>query len=148
MSVPSEKRLGVARAYAQYFETLSPETTQDAQGLIADDIHFIDPFNDVRGRENFQRIVDKMFEDVKEPRFDILDLAWSDDPDLCLMRWDFSCTVAYIGDWKVRGVSEIRFNGADKICAHFDYWDASRHFYDRLPLVGWMIRKIRQKASI
>nr|WP_320141599.1 nuclear transport factor 2 family protein [uncultured Cohaesibacter sp.] len=148
MSVPAEQRATVARLYAQYFETLSPESTKDAQPLISDDVHFIDPFNDVKGRANFQRVVDKMFEDVKDPCFQIMDLAWSDDPDLCLMRWDFSCTMPVIGFWSVRGVSEIRFNEQNQICAHYDYWDASRHFYARLPMIGWMIRKIQKKASI
>ena len=103
MMHPAPKRLAVAQHYAQYFETLSPESARDAEGLISDDIHFIDPFNDVRGRHNYRRIVDKMFEDVKDPLFQILDLAWSDDPGLCLMRWDFSCAVPVIGDWTVRG---------------------------------------------
>ena len=148
MTAANQKRRLVAQHYAQYFETLSPESARDAQGLISDDVHFIDPFNDVHGRDKFQLVIDKMFEDVKDPSFQILDLAWSDDPDLCLMRWDFSCTAPVIGVWSVRGVTEIRFDAEDRISAHYDYWDASRHFYDHLPIVGWVIRKIRKKASI
>ncbi|WP_319533490.1 nuclear transport factor 2 family protein [uncultured Cohaesibacter sp.] len=136
----------VASRYADYFAHLTPETIDDALPLVSDDIHFIDPFNDVRGRESFRRVIEKMFEDVKDPHFDILDLAWSGD--LCLMRWDFSCSMAHIGDWSVRGVTELQFDDEGRISAHFDYWDASRHFYAKLPLIGSAIRWIQKKARI
>ncbi|WP_205563237.1 nuclear transport factor 2 family protein [Cohaesibacter haloalkalitolerans] len=142
-------RKKVARRYADYFETLRPDSIADVDVLISDDVHFVDPFNDVQGRETFHRIIEKMFDDVQEPRFHILDLSWSEQSnDLCLMRWDFSCNAPVIGDWTVRGVTEIRFNEDDVICAHYDYWDASRHFYARLPIIGWLLRKVAQKASL
>lgn len=135
-----------AENYALYFENLSVETVGDVTPLISDNIHFVDPFNDVTGRDAYMKVIAKMFKDVEEPRFEILDLAWSGD--LCLMRWDFFCRAPVIGTWSVRGVTEIAFDADGRICRHLDYWDASRHFYGRLPVIGPLIRMIAKKASI
>ena len=146
MTKASKELQEVAKLYAGYFDTLSPTTIDNVQPLISDDIHFIDPFNDVRGRDCYRRIVEKMFEDVRAPKFEILDLAWSGD--LCFMRWDFSCNIAVIGDWSVRGMTEIGFNSDGLICSHYDYWDSGRHFYGRIPVVGSLLRFITRKARI
>ncbi|MFS8182763.1 nuclear transport factor 2 family protein [Pseudovibrio denitrificans] len=135
-----------ARQYALFFENVTPERIKEVHGLISDDVHFIDPFNDVKGRENFEKVFHKMYEDVQEPRFKILDLAWSGD--LCFMRWDFTCEQKHLGNWSVRGLTEVHFNAQSKVSAHYDYWDASRHLYRKLPIVGSMIKWIASRAAI
>ncbi|SNY94243.1 SnoaL-like domain-containing protein [Cohaesibacter sp. ES.047] len=146
MRQASEAMRDVATRYADYFGHLSPDRVGEVMPLLSDDIHFIDPFNDVRGRDNYRAVIAKMFEDVKDPRFEILDLAWSGE--ICLMRWDFSCSVAYIGDWTVRGITELQFDSDGRISAHYDYWDSGRHFFGRLPVIGAVIRWIRKKAQV
>ncbi|MGH0001496.1 nuclear transport factor 2 family protein [Pseudovibrio ascidiaceicola] len=135
-----------AKKYALFFEEVTPERIEDVHELISDDVHFIDPFNDVKGRANFEKVFHKMYEDVQEPKFKILDLAWSGD--LCFMRWDFTCKQKLLGNWGVRGLTEVHFDKNAKVCAHYDYWDASRHFYRKLPVIGAMIRWIASRAAI
>ncbi|MES0870813.1 nuclear transport factor 2 family protein [Pseudovibrio sp. SCP19] len=135
-----------ARQYALFFENVTPESIKEVHELISDDVHFIDPFNDVKGRENYEKVFHKMYEDVQEPRFKILDLAWSGD--LCFMRWDFTCKQKHLGNWSVRGLTEVHFDAQGKVSAHYDYWDASRHFYRKLPIVGAMIKWIASRAAI
>ncbi|MTI16294.1 nuclear transport factor 2 family protein [Rhodobacteraceae bacterium RKSG542] len=145
-TVAIEKKQETAQRYAEYFNTLSPESVLQIHDLIADDIHFIDPFNDVHGRDKVERLVTKMFEDVQNPRFKILDLAWSGD--MCLMRWDFSCEQKLLGNWSVRGITELQFNDEGRVVAHYDYWDASRYFYKKIPVIGFLIGMIQKRASI
>ncbi|MDD7911038.1 MULTISPECIES: nuclear transport factor 2 family protein [Pseudovibrio] len=135
-----------ALAYAKFFETVSPENIDAVHGMISDDVHFIDPFNDVRGRDMVEKILHRMFHDVQQPKFQILDLAWSNG--LCFMRWDFTCHQKRLGDWGVRGMTELHFDAQGRISAHYDYWDASTHFYTRIPVIGSMIRWVKKRASI
>ncbi|WP_171021918.1 nuclear transport factor 2 family protein [Cohaesibacter sp. CAU 1516] len=146
MSDRKDRRRQIAGQYAHYFETLTLDRAGDIAALLSEDVHFIDPFNDVRGRDQVVRLVEKMFEDVEDPRFDILDLAWTDE--LCLMRWDFYCNVKVIGAWHVRGMTELQFNEEGLICAHYDYWDSGRHFYGRLPVIGPLLRFLTRKARL
>ena len=135
-----------AGQYAHYYETLTPDRAGDIAALVNENVHFIDPFNDVRGRKQVVRLIEKMFEDVYEPRFEILDLAWSDE--MCLMRWDFHCNVKVIGSWHVRGVTELQFDEEGLVSAHYDYWDSGRHFYGHIPIIGNLLRYITRKARI
>ena len=146
MSNPNMDHEEVARLYARYFENLEPGNVDDIHPLISDDIHFVDPFNDIVGRDKVIRVVEKMFEDVKNPRFEILDLAWSNG--LCLMRWDFSCHQRFLGSWKVRGITELAFDDQGRVCSHIDYWDAARHFFSRIPIIGFLIGQVVRRARI
>ncbi|MCV6576841.1 MAG: nuclear transport factor 2 family protein [Cohaesibacter sp.] len=147
MIVPYDDRYQqTAKAYADFYEALSPETVRDILPLISSRIHFIDPFNDVVGAENVVRVLEKMFDDVKDPRFVILDVMWSNK--LCFLRWDFTCHQAMLGDWSVRGMSELHFDEDAKVCAHYDYWDSGRGFYRKLPVIGSLVRFIMSRASI
>ncbi|WP_350333608.1 nuclear transport factor 2 family protein [Coralliovum pocilloporae] len=145
-SSPETVRQRTAEAYAAYFGSVTPETAGDILPLVTDDIHFIDPFNDIRGKDKLVTVIHRMFEDVDAPSFTILDLAWSGD--LCFMRWDFDCHQRWLGHWTVRGMTELQFSEDSLVSAHYDYWDASRHFYSKLPLVGPMIRFIARKAAV
>lgn len=135
-----------AEAYARFFEELQPETVSQVHYLVSDDVHFIDPFNNVHGREMVEKILHRMFHDVQSPKFKILNLMWSDG--LCFMRWDFSCHQKLLGDWSVRGMTELHFDAEGRVSAHYDYWDASTHFYRHIPVVGSLIRMIKKRASV
>lgn len=143
---PQALRLATAEAYADYFGSVSPKTAEDILPLVTKDIHFIDPFNDVHGQDKLMKVIHRMFEDVDNPSFTILDLAWSGD--LCFMRWDFDCHQRWLGDWTVRGMTELQFSNEGLVSAHYDYWDASRHFYRKLPIVGSMIGFVAKKAAV
>lgn len=134
-----------AQAYAAFFNRVSLETLDEVHALISDDVHFVDPFHDIKGRDKFEKVFAKLYKDTENPKFTVTDLAWSGE--LCFIRWDFSCYQRMLGDWSFRGMSELHFDADGKVCAHYDYWDASQHFYAKLPVVGWLIRWIARKAG-
>ena len=134
-----------AQAYVNFYEALSPANLGDLEDILSEDVHFIDPFSDIRGRDHVMGILQKMFDDVDNPKFTILDVAWSERS--CYMRWHFNCYFAVLGDWMFKGMTELRFNAEGKICAHYDYWDSGLHFYAKLPVIGWFVRLVRKKAS-
>ncbi|MCT4655048.1 MAG: nuclear transport factor 2 family protein [Cohaesibacter sp.] len=134
------------QAYVSFYQNISIENLTDVSRILSEDIHFVDPFNNIRGRENVILVLKKMFSDVERPNFVILDVMWS--KDICFMRWDFSCVQSMFGEWSFRGMSELHFDEDGLICAHFDYWDSGAHFYAKLPYLGRIIRAIIHKASI
>lgn len=134
------------KAYVDFYEAPSPDKIPALATTLTSDIHFIDPFNDVRGEDKVIAILNKMFADVQNPRFDILDVIWSDK--ICFLRWDFFCHQKMLGDWSFRGMSELHFDQEGKIAAHYDYWDSGLHFYAKLPVIGAIVRTIIKRASI
>ena len=134
-----------AAAYITFFETLSPESLDGLDALCAPDIRFRDPFNDVRGAARFRAVLERMFRDVQEPRFTVLDHAISGR--VCYLRWDFTFRRAG-GGARVRipGMSELHFDAAGKVTAHLDHWDAGR-IYEMVPVAGAMVRLVRRRLS-
>lgn len=48
----------------------------------------------------------------------------------------------------IDGVSEVRFDSVGLITAHIDYWDAARQLYEKLPLLGGVLRMIRHRLAV
>jgi hypothetical protein len=47
----------------------------------------------------------------------------------------------------IRGVSHLRFDGAGRVVDHRDYWDAAEELYARLPVLGTLMRWLRERLS-
>jgi len=131
--------------YRHYLETLTPESLDRLSDYVADDVRFEDPFNEVRGVDKMARVFRHMFENVDDIRFTV-DHALSDG-DRCLMGWRFEGNLG--GDpWVFDGTSVLRFGDDGRVIDHVDHWDAGQAFYERLPVIGWMLRRIRNRLAI
>lgn len=131
-------------AYIRFFETLTPKTLAGLDALVAADIRFRDPFNDIVGAAAMRRVFEDMFARFDEARFVVTDRA--DSADRCYIRWRF--TARDRGrEWTIDGVSEIAADGGGRIVSHVDHWDAASQVYEKLPLVGALVRAIRRRAA-
>ncbi len=143
---PSAAALDGAARYIAFFETLTPDRLTDLRTVTTADIHFVDPFNDVVGREAVARVLKGMYADTEQPRFSVTHRAF--DGDVCFLRWVFACRVRALGgDWRIDGMSELRFAPDGRVRDHIDHWDAGGQFYQRLPVLGWVVRRIRRRLG-
>jgi ketosteroid isomerase-like protein len=127
------------------FETLSPATLPALVALYADDARFIDPFNDVRGRRAVQAIFAHMLEQVGEPRFVVTRVI--DGGNTLFMRWDFTFT-ARGKPQHIHGATHFELNDAGLITLHRDYWDAAQELYEKIPVLGSVLRWIRSQLAV
>lgn len=133
--------------YVELFESLSRGRVGELADLCAPDVRFRDPFNDVRGVELFQAAMAKMFDDVETPRFTIHD--WAISGRTAYLRWTFDFRMPRARErWSIEGMSEVRYDERARVMAHLDHWDASRQLYEKLPVIGFVLRKIREKLAL
>jgi len=95
------------------------------------------------------RVMEQMFEDATEIRFEIGERAVHGD--LCFYRWRFwflPRRFARGAPWQVEGVSAVRFDPAGKVAEHIDYWDAAEQIYERLPVLGMILRRVRGALAV
>ncbi|NVK42318.1 MAG: nuclear transport factor 2 family protein [Oceanospirillaceae bacterium] len=130
--------------YIELFENLTPPRLDELSRLVSDEVHFRDPFNDVRGRAAMRRVLEDMFERTQQPRFRVSQR--SVEGDRAFLAWTFSARAPVLGNWSVDGVSLLQFDGAGRVASHLDYWDSGR-LYARLPLLGCLIRRLRRRLS-
>jgi steroid delta-isomerase len=128
-------------ALVVYFQTLTRQSVEELPRYYAPDCRFRDPFNDVRGVAALAAIFTHMFDTLESPRFIVGDRVV--DGDRVLLTWDFEFRFR---SWRpqvsqrIHGASLITFDGAGLVRDHRDYWDAAEELYEKLPLIGTLLR--------
>jgi len=130
-----------------YFESLTPEAVTRIDEIYAADAYFKDPFNEVRGVAAIRHIFEHMFVQVGSPRFVVREaVAQGSD---AFMTWDFLFRVPRLGEGEqvVRGATHLKFGADGRIHYHRDYWDVAEELYEKLPLVGGLMRLLKKRAA-
>ncbi len=111
------------------------------------DVSFKDPFNEVSGVAQVQRIFAHMFASLVNPRFVVHDMAV--DGDQCFLSWDFHFATRRGARQPitVRGGTHLRFASDGRIALHRDYWDAAEELYEKLPLLGALMRWLKRRVN-
>lgn len=132
-------------AYIRLFETMTPTSLQKLNDYFASDAVFEDPFNAVRGTAAIRRIFGHMYEVCEHPKFAVLSSALSNNT--AWLQWDFTFTYRG-GPMKISGASMIRFDEDGLVSMHIDYWDAASQLYEKLPLIGWLVKGLHRLFSV
>ena len=135
-------------AFKAYWETLTPEAVAAIGERYTEEAYFRDPFNEVRGHAELKRIFGHMFEAMHEPRFRILEVVEQDGR--AFITWDFTFRVKAWGPditRTIHGGSLLRFAADGRVEYHRDYWDAAGELYEKLPVVGALMRWLARKMG-
>jgi hypothetical protein len=137
----------VARV-VEVFEHLTPESVQQLGRIYSPDVWFKDPFNDVRGLPQVQRIFSHMFVALDQPRFVVTDVIAVGGQ--CFLTWNFEFHLKRFDRatlQTIRGSSHLKFTAGGRIEFHRDYWDAAEELYEKLPLLGGLMRWLKRRAN-
>ena len=132
----------------QFFEQLQPQDLPRLSELYAEDARFKDPFNEVQGLAAIERIFTHMFEALDSPHFIVSERIVQGQQ--CFLVWDFRFRFKRFDttSWQsVRGGTHLVFNDAGLVTLHRDYWDAAEELYEKLPVVGGLMRWLKRRAN-
>ena len=130
----------------RYFETIAEATVPQLRHFYAAAAYFKDPFNEVQTVERIEQIFAHMFGPLSEPRFIVC--ARIEQGDEAFLTWDFRFRIKKYKpevEQVIRGGSHLRFNTQNKVCYHRDYWDAAAELYEKLPLIGGLMRFMKRR---
>lgn len=131
----------ILKTYLEYFESISPETVTRLREIAVSDLHFVDPFNDVRDLEQVIKIFMHMYKLLDQPRFKITDVVC--EGNRMFVRWDFYFKTRLLSggpEHHVDGVSLVRCNDSGKITEHIDFWDATSQVLMKIRVIGLPLR--------
>jgi ketosteroid isomerase-like protein len=137
----------VARLVA-FYENLAPQDAARIAEFYAPDAYFRDPFNEVRGAVAIREIFARMFVQLADCRFRILDQVV--DAGGAMLVWDFEFRIRKYRSGTlqtIHGASHLRFDEAGRVTWHRDYWDAADELYAKLPLVGALMRWLKRRLG-
>jgi ketosteroid isomerase-like protein len=142
--LPEDERL---RALVNFYETLRPDSVAHIERLYAADAGFKDPFNDVRGHAPIRRIFEHMFRQVEAPRFRVESAASEGDTAFLTWTMFFRRRGRPEREEQIRGCTALHFNAGGQVSWHRDYWDAAEELYEKLPLLGALMRALRRRLA-
>ena len=132
----------------RYFGTITEATVPQLRDFYAADAYFKDPFNEVHKVEQIEQIFAHMFGPLSDPRFIVHDRI--EQGDEAFLTWDFRFRIKkYKPEVQqvIRGGSHLRFDAQNKGCYHRDYWDAAEELYEKLPLIGGLMRFMKRRMA-
>lgn len=136
-------------AYGAGWERLD----QGVESLLhccAPDIRFIDPFNDLTGREALRMLLAKTYAEVENPRFSVtrsvIAEAGAQDA-IGYLDWVFRFG-APGAESEIIGLSRIRLDAAGLVTEHQDFWDPTGPVYRKVPGLGWIMTLIANKLGV
>jgi SnoaL-like domain len=133
---------------AKLFEQLTPDSVPQLLQLYAPDARFKDPFNDVRGLPEIERIFRHMYVALDQPHFVVTHQLV--DGEQAFLAWEFRFRFKRFDTqtWQtVRGSTHLQLNAEGLITLHRDYWDAAEELYEKLPVLGGVMRWLRKRAN-
>lgn len=128
------------------FEGLRPDNLLALTALYTGEARFKDPFNDVLGHVAIMAIFAHMFTSLDEPRFVVRHaVAQGDD---AFLVWDLHFRMRRFDrrPQVIRGTTQLRFAPDGRIALHRDWWDAAEELYEKLPVLGTLMRWLRRRA--
>ena len=137
----------VARVIA-FYQTLTRESLGELAEIYCAEARFKDPFNEVTGVAAIAAIFEAMFDQLEAPRFRVTE-AIGDDRRACLV-WEFEFRNPRLNGGKpecIRGASWLEFDDRGRVSLHRDYWDAAEELYEKLPVVGALVRWLRRRIA-
>jgi len=131
-----------------FFEHLNPQSVSQFGDYYTEDAYFKDPFNEVRGLPAVSGIFSHMYVALHEPRFVVTSRVVQGDE--CFLVWDFLFRFKKFSPevtQTVRGSSHLKFAADGRISFHRDYWDTAEELYEKLPVVGGVMRWLKARAN-
>lgn len=131
-----------------FYNNLSPETVSNVTDVYITDAYFKDPFNEFNGVDKIEQIFRHMYRKLEEPRFVIRSWSGTDHDGFVIWDMHFRSRLMRGGaEQTIHGVSHIRFDASGKVSYHRDYWDTGEELYVKLPVLGWIIRRLRRALA-
>ena len=130
--------------YVAVMEALTADNLDSLESVLTPEARFVDPFNDVCGIAAVRAVFAHGFEQCPGMRFVVS--ARAVDGQHALLRWRMTCETGKPG-LVVEGMSELTLTADGRVAAHIDYWDPASQLYERVPLLGWLMRRIRRRLA-
>lgn len=134
--------------FFDFYRKLDKNCTKDLHKFYCERVTFTDPFHQVQGLDALVAYFDKLYARVTAIQFEF------EEPDLvgerCWCSWVMTYSHPSINGGKpvrVEGVSRLDWQDG-KVIAHRDFFDGGQMLYEKLPLLGSVIRWLQRRMAV
>lgn len=127
----------------EWLSNLNLESLKQIDRYYHSNCEFKDPFNHVFSRDKIHYLFCEMFE-LDDAKFELIDHIQQENKLFITWNLYFS----FRGKpQSIHGSSYILVGEDGLVTSHLDYWDAAEQVYEKIPILGWVLRKIKKRFS-
>ena len=134
---------------SELFSRMSVEKVRRmVRSVYAPGAYLNDSLKVVVGAEAIEEYLARSVASARQIHFDFADLAVSTEGPDYYLRWQMILEKRGIGrglPLRIPGVSHFRFDARGRVLVHRDFWNTGSGFYERIPVLGWVIRWVRSR---
>ncbi|WP_026294586.1 nuclear transport factor 2 family protein [Salinimonas chungwhensis] len=136
--------------FCSIYRDLTKISSTDLQTIYTQDVEFIDPIQRHKGIDDVAHYFEKLNEQASSCEFDIQHVVTceSNDADIhYLITWYMTLVLK-------KPQKTIHLDGTTLLKKtdqgfyfHRDYYDLGEMVYEHIPLIGWIIKKVKRKLA-
>ena len=128
------------------FTNLRSNNLHILDDFYASDTKFIDPVGKHEGIKSVKYYYKNLYTNVKSIDFKFNDMVSSGNTHVLV--WTMILEADSLNGGKaisLEGTSHIKFNEKNLVSYHRDYFDMGEFIYEHIPVLGWTVKKIKNK---
>ncbi|ASI90418.1 nuclear transport factor 2 family protein [Vibrio mediterranei] len=132
---------------SEVYQKLNKNNLHLLEQIYHKDVVFEDSAHRLEGWEQLSAYFDSLYTNVIKCDFDIRHHQQVEDSGF--LTWTMQLQHPKLNGGEavnVNGVSHIRFSG-DRVIYHRDYFDLGEMLYENIPLLGFVIKNIKQRLG-
>ncbi len=145
--------MGVIERFCKIYTDICQISPDDLDSIYANDVVFIDPITTHRGIGEVKHYFSNLLEQAESCKFDIADVF------NCSTGNPTHTQVSHVVNWTMHltlkgNKKHITLDGTtqlnvvnDSIVYHKDYYDLGEMVYEHVPILGFVIKKIKGKLA-
>lgn len=134
--------------FCSLYHELGPENVdKDMLGQVySEDVYFQDPMHEIHGLNKLNAYFISLYSNVISIDFDFHKAEGNTDSNMVYWTMTYRHPKLYKGNKEisVEGISLLQWKNG-KIVRHQDVFDAGSMLYEHIPVLGWMIKKLKER---
>lgn len=151
----NQSSMNVIERFCKIYTDLCEVSSDDLATIYGENVVFVDPITTHRGLKEVQRYFANLLTQAQSCKFDIATIAQCSD----MKRSDPEAPFTHVVNWTMtltlkKGQKVITLDGTtqlkvenDIITYHKDYYDLGEMVYEHIPVLGFIIKKIKKSMS-
>jgi ketosteroid isomerase-like protein len=131
-----------------FFEKLNKDSMHLVTEFYDAEVDFQDPIGTIKGEKKMRKYYENMYKNVKSIKFEFSQFVEAGDDVVGI--WKMTLVTPNLKGGEpvvVDGNSVIKFKNG-KAIYHRDYFDMGAFIYENIPVMGFMVRKVKERFKV